>query len=99
MKISFDSVVRVVQPDNSIVERAMNVDGTFYDMEMPGDQSLSEFSLDILDDDGLSFMDAVEEQCQDSPTDGSYFFDKSGYVYLLSSLLNETTLISLFQQL
>ena len=85
MPISFNSVVRVVQADDSVIERAMNVDGTYYDFDVNANTTFdqSEASLD-------DFFDAVEESpptpadgggsnVQNDDNEGSYFMDSTGY--------------------
>jgi len=77
MPLSFNSVIKVVQCDGTIVERAMNFDGTFYDVD-PQTFDASEGSIDFLhDEDGFSFMDAMDpktdvDDVADDYFDGSY---------------------------
>lgn len=53
MKITFSEKVKVVQPDDTIVERVMNVDGTFYDCD-PHLMDVSEASME-------DFFDAMQQ--------------------------------------
>lgn len=78
MTISFDSVIHVLQPDDSVVERVMNFDGTYYDVDYPSHESFSEGSIDLFDDnDGLAFLDAVEHHACDAE-DLNFVMDNHG---------------------
>ena len=85
MPISFDSVVRVVQTDDSVVERAMNVDGTYYDFDVNAITNVDQSEASLGD-----FFDAVEESpptpadgagsnVQNDGNEGSYFMEFTGY--------------------
>lgn len=85
MKISFDSVVRVLESDDTIVDRQMNVDGTFYDFDTQMNLSMSEGSIDFLrDENGLTFMDAVETSGNDEPAVSSVLLE-DGFVTMVCS--------------
>ena len=73
--VSFSSTIQVLNADDSICLREMNLDGGFYDTE-PG--SLNQYedddeSLDLEGEDegGMDFLDAVQDQIKsdDANTD------------------------------
>ena len=86
MPISFDSVVRVVQADDSVAERAMNVDGTHYDFDINAFTNIDHSEASLGD-----FFDAVEESppppadgegrdvYNDDDNEGFHFVDSTGY--------------------
>lgn len=82
--VSFNTTVQVVNADDTISMRQMNVEGGYYDAEtevFDDDGSLS-FRLDhsLSDEDQMTFMDAMQENganCDLSPS--SFISDTNSY--------------------
>ena len=72
--VSFNPEIKVVNADDTVSIRQMNFDGGFYDMD-PCNSFSDSGSIDLMcsDEDGLTFLDAVEHQVHD---DG--YFHHSG---------------------
>lgn len=64
--VNFNPQITVVNADDTIVVREMNLDGTFYDVP-PTNNSFSDGSIDIMGGEEASFIDAQQ--------DDSYFQD------------------------
>lgn len=69
--VSFDQTIRVLNADDSVTERQMNINGGFYDCittEIYDDDS--DASIQLGDGDGdnsLTFLDAVQDEIDASP--------------------------------
>jgi hypothetical protein len=65
--ITFDKTIRILNADDTVTERIMNVDGGYYDMDVPqygtddDDGSMSFGAGDGGDDDHLAFLDAKQD--------------------------------------
>ena len=71
--VSFNHEIKVINADDSFSIRQMNADGSFYDVDP--DTFSEDGSIDLMckDEDGLTFLDAVEQQAHGNP-----YFHNSG---------------------
>jgi hypothetical protein len=74
--VSFNQTIQVLNADNSITERQMNINGGFYDCittEKYEDDSDS-IQLNEGDDDSMTFLDAVQNEIGSGDDSSAHFY-------------------------
>jgi hypothetical protein len=97
-KLQFDPTIRILNADNTVTERLMNLNGGYYDMDVPvyGEDDADEdgsISFGAGEDgdndaggDAKEYLDARENEDDPNGDDLSGYLDTGGYVGALFSL-------------
>jgi hypothetical protein len=98
-KLQFDPTIRILNADNTVTERLMNLNGGYYDMDVPvyGEDADEDGSIsfgagedgDNDAGDAKEYLDARENEDDPNGEDLSGYLDTGGYVSVLFSLASQ----------